>query len=55
MLTQQLDGVIELQRNGGTTLTLTFSERKYRKRTSVSALSRRSGTISSWDGKGVLQ
>jgi two-component sensor histidine kinase len=38
-LTQQLDGVIELQRNGGTTLTLTFSERKYRKRTSVSALS----------------
>jgi two-component sensor histidine kinase len=32
MLTQQLDGVIELQRNGGTTFTITFTELKYQKR-----------------------
>jgi two-component sensor histidine kinase len=32
MLTQQLDGVIELQRNGGTTFTITFSELQYQKR-----------------------
>jgi two-component sensor histidine kinase len=32
MLTQQLDGVIELQRNGGTAFTITFTELKYRKR-----------------------
>jgi two-component sensor histidine kinase len=32
MLTQQLDGVIELQRNGGTTFMLTFTELQYQKR-----------------------
>jgi two-component sensor histidine kinase len=32
MLTQQLDGVIELQRNGGTTFTITFAELPYQKR-----------------------
>jgi two-component sensor histidine kinase len=32
MLTQQLDGVIELQRNGGTTFTITFTELQYQKR-----------------------
>ena len=32
MLTQQLDGVIELQRNGGTTFTITFTELQYQRR-----------------------
>ena len=32
MLTQQLDGVIELQRNGGTTFAITFTELQYQKR-----------------------
>jgi two-component sensor histidine kinase len=32
ILTQQLDGVIELQRNGGTTFTITFTELQYQKR-----------------------
>jgi two-component sensor histidine kinase len=32
MLTQQIDGVIELQRNGGTTFTITFTELQYQKR-----------------------
>jgi len=32
MLTQQLDGVIELQRSGGTTFTITFTEPQYQTR-----------------------
>jgi hypothetical protein len=32
LLTQQLDGVIELQRNGGTTFTITFTELQNQKR-----------------------
>jgi two-component sensor histidine kinase len=32
ILTQQLDGVIELQRNSGTTFTITFTELQYQKR-----------------------
>jgi two-component sensor histidine kinase len=32
MLTQQLDGVIELQRGGGTTFTITFTEPQYQTR-----------------------
>jgi two-component sensor histidine kinase len=32
ILTRQLDGVIELQRNGGTTFTITFTELQYQQR-----------------------
>jgi two-component sensor histidine kinase len=32
MLTRQLDGVIELQRGGGTTFTITFTEPQYQTR-----------------------
>jgi two-component sensor histidine kinase len=41
ILTRQLDGVIELQRNPGTTFTITFTELQYQHRVWAKALSRR--------------